>query len=103
MIRVAALTLLLSLGAAGFDFYGVNHTEVFLNANGNLTFGAADTDFGGTDTELLDQEPRIAPMWADVSPNISGSITVCINRAPGSADRMNPTFMMFAGSLSVGR
>src|SRR5581483_4525607 len=41
----------------------------FLNSNGNITFGAGDTDNTPTDNELRSGLPRIAPAWADMNPN----------------------------------
>ena len=53
----------------GFTFYGVNYASVFVNMNGNLTFGAGDTDWTSSEAEMLSQEPRIAPTWDDWTPN----------------------------------
>lgn len=40
----------------------------FLNSNGNITFGAGDTDNTPTVTELRAGLPKIAPAWADLNP-----------------------------------
>jgi hypothetical protein len=62
----------------GFDFpfNGVNYASVWVNSNGNLTFGSGDTDFSESVGELLADQPRIAPMWNDLSPNQGGQILV---------------------------
>ena len=53
-----------------FPFQGTNWSSVFVNGNGNLTFGAADADFTETVAELLAGPPRIAPLWDDLfAPN----------------------------------
>ncbi|HSE21598.1 MAG TPA: Calx-beta domain-containing protein [Pyrinomonadaceae bacterium] len=40
----------------------------FLNSNGNITFGAGDTDNTPTVEELRSGPPRIAPAWSDMNP-----------------------------------
>jgi hypothetical protein len=71
--------------ALGFDFpfNGVNYASVWVNSNGNLTFGSGDTDFSESVAELLSDQPRIAPLWDDLSPNNGGSVSVELG--PGSA------------------
>jgi hypothetical protein len=68
-----------------FPYQGSNWTSVFVNSNGNLTFGAGSTDFSETVPEFLAGPPRIAPRWDDLdagdgvviaSPNGDDSITI---------------------------
>ena len=57
-----------------FPFQGTDWSSVFVNSNGNLTFGAGSTDFSETVPELLAGPPRIAPRWDDL--NAAGGIVI---------------------------
>lgn len=58
-----------------FSFNGVDYTTAFVNSNGNMTFGSGDTDFSESIVELLSGQPRIAPLWDDLSPNNGGNVS----------------------------
>ena len=49
-----------------FPFQGANWSSVFVNGNGNLTFGEGNDDFTESVAELLSGPPRIAPLWDDL-------------------------------------
>jgi hypothetical protein len=49
-----------------FRFQGTNWNSVFVNSNGNLTFGAGDTNYDESVAALLEGPPRIAALWNDL-------------------------------------
>lgn len=65
-----------SFGLPDFPFYEQSHATVFINTDGNLTFGAADGDFTPTPTEFHNGRPRIAAFWTDLDPNFGGNMQV---------------------------
>lgn len=60
-----------------FQFYGRAFTSLFVNSDGNLTFGEGDS---ASTTRGLDRlasgAPRIAPFFADLDPSASGRIFI---------------------------
>lgn len=48
-----------------FCFYGVHYTSVYINNNGNLSFGAGFSTFTSTGFPV-NNFPMIAPFWGDV-------------------------------------
>jgi hypothetical protein len=66
-----------------FPFQGEAWNSVWVNSNGNLTFGRSDP-FGFDESldAFLEGPPRIAPLWDDLSPDQGGAIT--LERTPDS-------------------
>ena len=67
------------------NFFGVTHTELFVNNNGNVTFGAplsTFTPFGLVGT----RQPIIAPFFADVDTRAPGSGIVRFGTPAGRPD-----------------
>ncbi len=60
-------------GAGGIDFFGTSYTSIFVNSNGNISFGTANTDYQTADLSA-ETIPTIAPFWADVDINSGGEI-----------------------------
>jgi len=60
----------------GFPFYGVTYTSVYVNSDGNLTFGAGDSKTGDRSADrFLTGAPRIAALFADLNPGKGGKVT----------------------------
>lgn len=56
-----------------FRFYGVTHSKIFVNSDGNLTFGGGDVDTSARSVGRLNSgPPRIAPLFADLDPTATG-------------------------------
>jgi hypothetical protein len=70
-----------------FPFQGAGWTSVWVNSNGNLSFGSGDVDFSESVAELLSDQPRIAALWDDLSPNAGGLVLV-----DGDASSLTVTF-----------
>lgn len=64
---LADASVQVGLSTFTFPFQGTNYSSVFVNENGNLTFGAASADFTETVPEFLAGPPRIAPLWDDLN------------------------------------
>lgn len=60
-----------------FPYYGRRFPAVFVNSDGNLTFGASDIASTARGfSRLLDGPPRIAPLFADLDPSSGGHVFV---------------------------
>lgn len=58
-----------------FSFFGVSRDSVFVNSDGNLTFGEGDAASSDRSvSRLLTGPPRIAPFFADLNPFSGGSV-----------------------------
>jgi len=58
-----------------FPFFGRSYTELFVNSDGNLTFGEADSASVARNVgRLVGGPPRIAPLLADFDPSSGGSV-----------------------------
>ena len=63
-----------------FDFFGTPQTEVFINNNGNLSFGSSFSTFSPSGFPVSGF-PMVAPFWGDVDTR-SGPGTVFYKSEP---------------------
>ncbi len=60
-----------------FSFFGRSYDHLFVNSDGNLTFGEADTGTSERSvTRLLGGPPRIAALFADLDPASGGRMLI---------------------------
>ena len=60
-----------------FPFYGANYDRIFLNSDGNLTFGAGDAASSGRSLgRMTAGAPRIAGFFEDLDPTAVGDVRV---------------------------
>jgi hypothetical protein len=60
---------------ASFPFYGARYSELFVNSDGNLTFGAEDRSSTARNVaRFLSGPPRIAPIFDDLDPSSAGGV-----------------------------
>ncbi|MBI2818920.1 MAG: hypothetical protein HYX73_02985 [Acidobacteria bacterium] len=59
-----------------FPYFGSSYTSIFVNSDGNLTFGAGDVASTARSLgRFLAGPPRIAPYFADLDPSVAGQLT----------------------------
>jgi len=59
----------------GFQFEGQTYSSVWVNTDGNLTFGAGDPDSAARDAaRLVSGPPRVAALFVDLGPNVAGAM-----------------------------
>lgn len=60
-----------------FPFFGGTWSQVFLNSDGNLTFGRGDTSISERSLgRFASGPPRIAPLFTDLDPSRAGQVRV---------------------------
>jgi hypothetical protein len=60
-------------GGGGMDFFGTSYSGLYVNSNGNITFGSPNTAYQTADLSSV-TTPTIAPFFADVNINSGGEI-----------------------------
>src|SRR5207302_4143524 len=86
-----------SVFPSGLNFFGTNHTSIFINNNGNLTFNNASSTFTPFQITANTGIPIIAPYFADVDTRggagtSSGGNATGSDRVYWSLDTVNHVF-----------
>jgi VCBS repeat-containing protein len=77
-------------GAAGLNFFGADYTTLYVNNNGNITFGAANASYTPTSI-TAGNTPIIAPFWGDVDTR-GGATAGSPNTVSYNLDSVNGVF-----------
>ena len=64
-----------AFGPFRFPFYGQSYSEIYVNSNGNITFGEEYSGYGNAALPGSSAPPLVvAPLWDDLNPEDGGSI-----------------------------
>ena len=62
-----------------FPFLGASYASIFVNSDGNITFGAGDSASTARDAaRLIGGPPRVAPLLNDLNPEAGGTINASV-------------------------
>jgi hypothetical protein len=99
------------LNGGGFGFYGIVYTEVFVNSNGSMSFGAGDTEAFGSWNDFTIGPPRIAALWTDLDlpaggtmdfyADLNGGFELCVNGVPGNPSLSPNSYRVSVTSSSI--
>src|SRR5262245_34551322 len=57
------------------NFFGVTYSQVYVNNNGNITFGSSSSQYTPTALTNSGQTPRIAAFFADIDTRATSPVT----------------------------
>jgi VCBS repeat-containing protein len=78
-----AIDLTSVFGAAGIDFFGTHYTSLYVNNNGNISFGAPNGVYTPSVIGAGFNDPIIAPFWADADTRAQGAVYYELDAADG--------------------
>lgn len=70
-------------GTAGVNFFGHHYTSLYVNNNGNITFGAPTSQFTPSQINAGLNNPIIAAFWADVDTRGAGHVDYAMDAVDG--------------------
>ena len=85
-------SVLIGLCDFSFPFCGSDWSDVWVQANGRLTFGFSSDENTENEANLLAEAPQIAFLWNDLDPSSAGSIEVEEVADTGAGASMVVTF-----------
>jgi len=89
---------------SGLDFFGTTYSSIYVNSNGNISFGTPNTGYQTADLSGA-STPIIAPFWSDVNIASGGEIYWDVDAANGTVtitwDSVAPYFGSGANSFQL--
>lgn len=65
-------------GPPSLTFAGSTYSDIYVNSNGTVTFGQGDVSFFPTVEAFTTGPPKVAGLWADLSPSAGGTISTSV-------------------------
>jgi hypothetical protein len=82
-------------------FYNTSYTGIFVNSNGNVTFGLGDTVYTESQSLFNTGRPRLALCWDDFNPATGGTITYLEGATGWRVDYVNVPEFAAIGNLQT--
>ena len=86
-------------GTDGIDYFGTTYNGIYVNSNGNISFGAANTAYAPALSTTT--TPTIAAFWSDVNINNGGNIYWDLDPASGKVTITWLNVRAYSGSTST--
>lgn len=77
-----------------FPFFSSSYTEMYVNANGTISFGSSELLATPAAGDLTTGPAHLAPLWTDLDPEFSGFVTTDETGIPGFAFRVRYSNIM---------
>jgi len=86
------------------NWNGTNHTQIYINMNGNCTFGSGFTTWNPSTTLAATNRNIMAPLWADVDTrNTAAAQVTYSSTTAGSVPQVNGRNAFFVNWVGVAR
>lgn len=85
------------------NWNGTNYTQIYINMNGNCTFGSQFTTYNPSSALSATNQNILAPFWADVNTANAGTAQVSYSRTSGAIPQVNGRNAFFVNWVGVSR
>ncbi len=83
------------------NWNGTNYTQIYVNMNGNCTFGSGFTGYNPNTTLAATNRSIMAPLWADVDTRNTAAAQVTYSTTTGSVPQVNGHNAFFVNWVGV--